>query len=466
MLALVPRPTQPSLHVAESLKIFGPEFRKQELELKFRIDTSYVECDMSWVMADRNRVGQILVNLLTNAIKFTAKSEGERAVTVSIGASPERPTSYPPNVVFFDSDDRAYRMDATNTCEWGNGETLYVLVAVKDTGIGISKERQMILFERFRQATPKTSEVYGGTGLGLNISRKLCHLHGGEIGVASKENEGSTFSFFFKVRRTSNPDEESDEDRQTEDTANVKHHMEKQGLESPSHVDEGSIPESVQSPPVRNVFESMSPNGTRDKRFQETADAAGQVAQPEPDIYAMCERPESAKEHARDKSLPSPEIAKPEAELDKALLTISPPGPRKIHILLAEDNIVNQRILLRKLQRQGYHVTTANNGQEAMDGVRKAPKLTSGEQDAFDIILMDQEMPVMDGNAATMGIRKMERHGEVEHLPILGVTANVRDDQQDEMRESGMDDVISKPYKITELVTKMEALLKEMKSGG
>jgi signal transduction histidine kinase len=82
----------------------------------------------------------------------------------------------------------------------GNGEALYILVAVIDTGIGISTEGQAKLFERFRQATPKTEEIYGGSGLGLNISRKLCQLHGGEIGVSSIEGEGSTFGFFFKVR--------------------------------------------------------------------------------------------------------------------------------------------------------------------------------------------------------------------------------------------------------------------------
>ena len=75
------------------------------------------------------------------------------------------------------------------------------MVAVKDTGIGINPEGQKKLFQRFRQATPKTEEVYGGSGLGLNISRKLCQLHGDEIGVSSKEGVGSTFGFFFKVRR-------------------------------------------------------------------------------------------------------------------------------------------------------------------------------------------------------------------------------------------------------------------------
>ena len=106
---------------------------------------------------------------------------------------------------FFESGEHALRLDATTTPEWGESPVAYVMVAVKDTGIGISDQAQKRLFERFDQATPRTESVYGGSGLGLNVSRKLCHLHGGEIGASSGEVEGSTFGFFFKVRRDTEP---------------------------------------------------------------------------------------------------------------------------------------------------------------------------------------------------------------------------------------------------------------------
>ena len=142
------------------------------------------------------------------------------------------------------------------------------------------------------------------------------------------------------------------------------------------------------------------------------------------------------------------------------------------HVLLVEDNVINQRIVYRKLGSKGFNVTTANNGQEAVDAVRKAPKPSSGDKDAFDVVLMDQEMPIMDGNTATREIRKLEAKGEIERVPILGVSANVRSAQQDEMVSSGMvsghpvgplgdfanvlqDGVISKPFKIEDMVKKI-----------
>lgn len=434
MLSLVPKPYQPSKQLANTLKMFQPEFRKQEMEFGFQIDTSYQEFKIDWVMADMARIAQVLVNLISNAIKFTARGNGEKKLQVSVGASKHRPTSYPPNVVFFSSDDIVYKMDNTATSDWGNGEPMYVMVAVKDTGIGISDEGQKKLFERFRQATPKTSDVYGGSGLGLNISRKLCHLHGGEIGVSSKEGSGSTFGFFFMVRLTERPnDYEGRPEEQTIDREGLSNIIRKKGNADPDDADETDVPESLSNPPVETSEDiTPHPSGKKDERFQQTSrlteemeESRSNEGQPGKSAtqQTLIDRTRSS-EHRADSG--------PQGNSGNA---------QKCHVLLVEDNAINQRIVHRKLTAKGFQVTIANNGREAVEAVQQAPKPSSGDPGAFDIILMDQEMPILDGNSATREIRNLVDKGELENIPILGVTANVRGEQQDDMVRCGMDDV-------------------------
>jgi nitrogen fixation/metabolism regulation signal transduction histidine kinase len=118
MLSLRPKSVQPKRQIGDSLKMFQPEFKKQSMNLNYKIDVSYEKHKVDWVRADLVRISQVLVNLVTNAIKFTARKNGEKNITCMMGASLERPTSYPPNVVFFDSEDSGFRMDGTNSSEW------------------------------------------------------------------------------------------------------------------------------------------------------------------------------------------------------------------------------------------------------------------------------------------------------------------------------------------------------------
>ena len=245
----------------------------------------------------------------------------------------------------------------------------------------------------------------------------------------------------------------------------IKQEIEDHGNKSPNSSNDGIMPETLESPPVLDVEESSPSAAAGDSRFRRTESIALRVAEPEADTYANSSRPRISKAHKSGESKQSDDVTSPLIESQDNQLHLHPSRPRptrkhtKPHVLLVEDNIINQRILFRKLEGQGYNVTTANNGQEAVDGVRKAPNPSSGDKAAFDIVLMDNEMPVLDGNEATRRIRKLEASGEVEHIPILGVTANVRAAQQDEMRAAGMDDVISKPYKIGELVRRIDGLI-------
>jgi signal transduction histidine kinase/CheY-like chemotaxis protein len=409
MLHLAPRRMQPKRHFTGPISLFRPQLQRNDIEFDYQADISYESCGIEWVMADLDRMGQVLINLLSNAIKFTARSKNTRNIRVSIGASNDRPSSYPPNIVFFPTDDTALGLDKTTSPEWGDGDFAYIMLAVKDTGIGIDDHAQRRLFERFNQATPRTEGVYGGSGLGLNVSRKLCHLHGGEIGVSSKEGEGSTFGFFFRVRKEVYTSGDDVDAYNVSEVDKLSHNIQALGVEL-SEV-EGPLPDVriSKDPPLKQIDE-LNRGGSMDERTKHTRDIAQQAVDPSNETY--------------------------QRQIDES------PGRR---ILVVEDNVINRRILSRKLRSLGFQIMEASNGLEA---------LNTFQNSRFDCILMDQEMPVMDGNAATKRIRELE-NGNDTHIPIFGVTANVRAAQRSEMLDAGMDDIIHKPYHFQEIVAKI-----------
>ncbi|KAF9695283.1 hypothetical protein EKO04_006969 [Ascochyta lentis] len=507
MLSLVPRVVRPKWEFSQALKVFQSEFKAKSIKFHYAMDISYDEQQVDYVVADLNRMKQVLVNLITNAVKFTSRKKGDRKITVSMGASTERPTSYPPNVIYFGQDKESFHVDSTKSSEWGTGGVFYLMVAVKDSGIGISKDDQAKLFERFRQATPKTQEKYGGSGLGLFISRKLCQLHGGDIGVSSKEGDGSTFGFFFKVRRSNGSNEDGrpllssransenpatpdqrtqtprpgysrsnshlpdikertneqgrkevkleakESERESQTKKNDSHtNRGRPGLETlTSHkgVDVDDVDPSLKDPPTE-YFPESHPESTEDHRYHETKSVAKQVTPVDEgmdDCVPYAETGETKRqEAAARKAHEAQEIRHSE---DKRTL------------LLVEDNLINQKVLRRQLQSRGFEVFIANNGQEAIDAVFERGKTAAADQhnrNFFDCILMDQEMPIKDGNQATVEIRQLQDDGKAGYSTILGVSANVREAQRKSMREAGMDDLISKPFKVDDLIKKIDGL--------
>ncbi|KAK5170517.1 uncharacterized protein LTR77_005105 [Saxophila tyrrhenica] len=446
MLLLRPKACRPSRQLASTMKMFHPEFRKQKMGFDYRVDDAYKDCSVEQVMADESRIGQVLVNLLSNAIKFTARKDGEKKIQVRIAASYSSPASYPPDVVFFKPPETAKRMDMTEQADWGEGDPLYIMVAVKDTGIGINNEGQKRLFERFHQATPKTEANYGGSGLGLNICRKICQLHGGEIGVSSVEGEGSTFGFFFKVRRcgldnmsnsTHESEDASEESTQSEDA------QPEEDIKVPNRAPPGELNTETSAQSLNTMY--------LEERSKSQPSATQEVPDRQEEKSAQQENAGSGA-----KLDGAGEAANTEAS------RAASPSSRQTHVLLVEDNIINQKVLRRKFEARDFRVTTANNGREAVEAV----KAIGADGTALDIILMDEHMPVLDGSSATRQIRQMEQKGEVAKVPILGLTANVRTEQTDAMIESGMDDVISKPYKTEEMVDRLERLVKRNSVGG
>ncbi|KAH6866645.1 two component histidine kinase 1 [Alternaria rosae] len=483
MLSLVPRPTRPKWEFSQALRVFHSEFKAKNIKFHYAMDVSYEEQKIDHVVADLNRMKQVLVNLITNAIKFTSKKNGDRNITVSLGASVKRPTSYPPNVIYFSEEKEAFHLDSTMTSEWGSGAAMYLMVAVKDTGIGISKEGQAKLFERFRQATPKTQERYGGSGLGLFISRKLCTLHGGDIGVSSKEGEGSTFGFFFKVRRAVDGNDEGRpliQSRSNSESSNTSSRPAESGsrpsrppisransnlssikerknerpeaktLASHGGVDTEDVDPSLKHPPVENHPEAH-PDSNEDARYKETEKATENIDTVKPEM---------------ERKLPDlrrGETSRQEDDAKEVTRSQSDKRNEDTHtLLLVEDNLINQKVLRRQLQSRGFQVFTANNGQEAIDAVAERGQLADNgpnDRNYFDCILMDQEMPIKDGNAATQEIRQLQDEGKAGYSHILGVSANVREAQTNSMRAAGMDDVISKPFKVDDLVKKVRGLV-------
>jgi signal transduction histidine kinase len=203
LLSLSPSPVQPPNLVDNAVKMLQANISAADLKMTIKAHESIADLGVDWVMCDPLRVTQILINLLSNAIKFT-RLESHRCVTLTYGVSIGEPKdSFKEGLVWAET--KTEHADATLDEEWGDGKQLYLSFCVTDTGPGMTKEERARLFNRFQQASPKTSVVYGGSGLGLYISHTLTEKQNGSMGVASEPGKGSTFAFYIKVRQISAP---------------------------------------------------------------------------------------------------------------------------------------------------------------------------------------------------------------------------------------------------------------------
>ena len=190
MVQIAPVTVQPEFVVKATLNMFSGELSASDISLKFHLEESYHENKIDWVRADPSRLTQIFVNLMTNAIKFT-KSQPNRKICVNLAASVKKPPVPEGNIEWFPSRTSEAAKDLTLDPEWGEGEPVFVSFSVQDTGRGLTNEEKSRLFHRFAQANVRTHVEYGGSGLGLFISRELTELQGGEIGLSSVAGKGS-----------------------------------------------------------------------------------------------------------------------------------------------------------------------------------------------------------------------------------------------------------------------------------
>ncbi|KAF2666814.1 hypothetical protein BT63DRAFT_427225 [Microthyrium microscopicum] len=396
MLFVTPVDVQPLVILQRALKMFESEINSAGIDMRLNVDESYNRMNIDWTKLDPQRVGQILINLMTNAIKFTSNINTRRGVIeVILRASTERPSKLSHPLVEYSAARSKPDHNLMHGPDWGDGEPLFIEYCVRDTGPGLTEAERLMLFNKFTQASHRTHVQYGGSGLGLFISRELSELQGGEIGVASESGVGSSFAFYVQTRRSTKPD-----NPELGIPANLK------SLESKSRKAGKAVASSV---PIKR---------------------------------------------------PS--------------------------LLVVEDNLVNQKVLRKQLENLGFPVTVANHGGEALDILQRSTfwrippgsssptkqYTTATNTTATDtmpqtdtpipiaVVLMDWEMPVMGGIESTKAIRQWEAAGKLTgHVPIIGVTANARSEQIAALISAGMDDVVCKPFRVPELVPKIEELV-------
>jgi PAS domain S-box-containing protein len=485
-LDLEARPLNLRTCIEGVLDLLASRAREKNLELAYYMDDAVP----TQMMGDITRLRQILVNLVGNAVKFTESGE----VTISVQAR----SLGTPKAVHPEECDPDFQ-------EQGELPTYAVRFAVKDTGIGIPSDRLNRLFQPFSQVNPAMNRQHGGTGLGLVISQRLSEMMGGRIWVDSEPNQGSTFNFSIATQAIPSSTlpinwnlapltgqrlvivDDNPISRQNLALQAQRWGMAVQtygsGLELLQEVQRGmgfdlaivdsQMPE-IDGLPLVNLLRTQiqqlsGPNQTsslqvRSGSDHETSESRLQVTpvillvplQSNLDadylanqaIFTLSKPVKHSQFYnllinlVSDKTLLSPPPVSPQhPSRDMTVEPLSTPTPaaklgdkNPLRILVAEDNIVNQKVIVKLLQRLGYDADIAINGLEVLS------RLT---QSTYDVVLMDVQMPDMDGVTATQKI--CQQHSLGQRPRIIAVTASAMQGDREECLAAGMDDYLTKP---------------------
>ena len=402
------------------------------------------------VRGDPTRLRQILFNLLSNALKFTLKGE------ISLHVSP------------------SIRED---------GETM-LQFSVADTGIGIPEEKQKKLFEAFSQVDSSTTRRFGGTGLGLAISRRLVKLMKGDIWLKSTPGAGTTFYFSIPMvvsKETAAPVmaaglpslakvrilivDDNATNRQTLERTLESWHAQVSSVADGKSALHALSQAKIEGNPFTLVladYQMPEMDGfdlARQIRLEFSDSLIMMLTSDDCNsTMARC-RENGIKAHLIKpvrqadllEAIQRVLVDAPNEQAQKALVQTvnqTPKSGRKLRILLAEDNAVNQKVAIKLLQQIGHVVTLAENGQQALDLFRAQ---------SFDAVLMDVQMPEMDGLEATELIRK-EEVDRNSHIPIIGLTAFAMKEDRDHCLNAGMDGCLAKPFRAAELIKMLDTL--------
>lgn len=433
-------PFSPRECVEDAFDLFVKMAAQKNLELLCDIDPSVPD----FLQGDPSRLRQILINLLGNAIKFT--EQGEVGIQV-----------------------RTLKSDAnTNECS--------IQFSVHDTGIGISPKAQARLFQPFTQADLSSTRKYGGTGLGLAISRRLTELMGGKIRLCSQEGEGSSFTFTANLPLAKAPQKTGNlhqidlqgkrilivDDNETNQNILIAQMKQWNAVPVAFAHPKKVIPHLLESAPYDlALLDYQMPEMNGATLAQEISQVPGLPKLPIIILSSSCESipPHPSIDARMTKPVKITKLKKQMSKLlgeqsqDKSASTQTPPSslhikPRNLSILVAEDNPINQRVAQMMLKRLGYdNVAFVKNGLEAV-----AATLDT----CFDIILMDVQMPEMNGLDATREIRKQSQN---ETKPwIIALTAGVMEDERKDIILSGMNDFLAKPLAIETLEKTLDEL--------
>ena len=420
---------------------------EKDLELLFSIAPDVPQS----LTGDPLRLGQVLTNIISNAVKFT--SHGEITVACVREDGPEKQDCVTPDF---------------------HGRTVRLLFTVRDTGIGMTDEQKSRLFRPFTQADRSTTRLYGGTGLGLTITKRLIEMMGGTVSIESEEGKGTTVSFTALFQCSQYPEQpryatslaglkvlvvDDNESARTifrdmlagltlvpttvssaleaygELTRADKSHQpyklvlldwrmpEISGIEAAAH---------IQQMPLSNRPSIILVTPFGRSELQSEAEDVG--------IRQVLYKPispsqlfntvlEAVQAEGRPVRAPSNAAAKRSSQFTG------------LRVLIVEDNIVNQQVAAEILSQEGIRVEMANNGQESVNMLTERP-------DAFHLVLMDLQMPVMDGYSATRALRK---NPALANLPIIAMTAHAMSGEREACIAAGMNDHLAKPIEVDKL---------------
>jgi two-component system sensor histidine kinase/response regulator len=431
----------------ETTRTFGIRAGEKGLELVCDIRSDVPQM----VVGDPTRVRQIIVNLLGNAIKFTER--GEVVLLVEMKQAQDR----------------------------------HVLLhfAIRDTGIGIAEEKQKLIFEAFAQADSSPSRNYGGTGLGLTISSRLVEMMGGRIWLESKPGQGSTFHFSVTFELPQAPLEWRERKQEVSlagiPVLVVDDNPTNRRILDATLLQWGMKPTLAESGlTALTALRQAKETGNRTMLLLLDAQMPGmdgfslmEKIRQDPELptatVMMLTSGGQRGDAARCRELGiSAYLTKPvrQWELQEAILSVLGMARqrndstklltrytlhqtrRRLRVLLAEDNAINRELVVRILSKRGHAVVVAANGKQAVSAL---------ETQSFDVVLMDVQMPEMDGFEATAAIRQKEKANGA-HVPIIALTAHAMKGDRERCLAGGMDGYVSKPVQAEELIKAVEGL--------